>query len=184
MAVYFIFDIYMNEIQLPDIAENSVFYGFNYMIAENANAYDQQCKANVTTTEENHLLIADSFTPMTAIYFDYDLDSNFSNDIYTTADGIFSLFALDHHFNLNELSISEAPDPMDGIAYGEFLDFEEEHADDERFNQMIDEVYNQMELQDLNTEFNSLNFSSNNPHVSAWKFCTICDTYWHSIDDH
>ena len=175
MAVYFIVNIIaLDEIQ-PDIVKNSVYYGTNYMIAENTVDYDNHCKLNVTTVE-NQFSIADSFTPRSIINIDYDIESNLSDCIFSTADGLVSLSALDYQLNFDDLNLSEALELMDTVAYGDFLDNQEEQKDDERFNQLVDEEYDHMDVrEELNVVSHKLEIPPHNPHVSAWQFCMNCD---------
>ena len=183
MAVYFIVNIIaLDEIQ-PDIVKNSVYYGTNYMITENVVEYDNHCNVNVTTVE-NQLSIANSFTPITIINIDYDLESDLSDCVYSTADGLVSLSALDYQLNFEDLISSEALQLMDTIAYGDFLDDEEEHADDEHFNRLVDEAYDHMDVCESTEEFHNLKVPPSNQHVSAWQFCTQCGNYGHLSNEH
>ena len=183
MAVYFIFGTYMQELYLPDMATSSVFYGSTYISAGNVSEFGDECNANVQIVE-NNLNIADSFQPITRIYLEYDMESNLSEHIFIIEDRLISSSTLDHRINFNNMSTNEALDWMDGIAYGELMDLEEENAEDEQLNSLIDDTYQQMEMDELNLNFINLEFTPSNRHVSAYKFCVVCETYGHSESDH
>ena len=107
-----------------------------------------------------------------------------SDDIYTTDDGIFSTSAMDHTLNFTDLTTQESEDLMNAIADGDYMDCTEEDEEEEAFNELIDICYEQMEIDDIHTQFLNTDFIPKNSHISAWAFCTVCDNYGHTECDH
>ena len=100
MSVYFIFGTYVQELYLPDIGTYSVFNGTSYMITEKVTEFENNACYPTITFIENNLHLAKSFQPISSIYFDYDIESVGSDDIYLNLDGLMSLSMIDHRLTL------------------------------------------------------------------------------------
>jgi len=160
------------------------FYETRYAIIEEATHFIVNEGVPNVSIIESVLQTAQSNQCKITIYFDSDLDSIMSDDIYTTDDGIFATSAIDHTLNFEDLTTQEAEDLMHTIADGSYMDWVEEDAEEEAFNKLVDACYEQMELDETNNQFLNNNFIPNNSHISAWAFCTVCDNYGHTECDH
>ena len=134
----------------------------------------------------NHrtLHIAKSFQPVTTINIDYEIDSNCSEEVYSTQEGLVTSSMIDHRLNFEEMSTEEAMDLMEYIADGDFQESLDEEMEDMEFENLIEESYNVIEFYNHNEEFINMNFQPVNSHVSAWSYCTVCQSYGHAEDDH
>ena len=162
----------------------AAFYETRYArIEKTKNFMVSECFANVTITE-SVLIEAQSNQCKITIYIDSDMDSILSDDIYTTDDGIFAASAIDHTLNFEDMTTQEAEDLMNTIADGSYMDWVEEDEEEQAFNKLIDDCYEQMEYNDTNNQFINNNFIPVNLHISVWSFCAVCDSYGHTEADH
>ena len=69
-----------------------------------------ECYPYITTIETLH--IAKSFQPITTINIDYEIDSNCSEEVYSTQEGLVTSSMIDHRLNFEEMSTEEAIDLM------------------------------------------------------------------------
>ena len=72
---------------------------------------------------------------------------------------------------------------MESIAEDELIDNDDEEIEEERFNMLIEQTYNEIDLH-LNMDFINMTFRPTNSHVSIWSYCTVCESYGHSDYDH
>ena len=160
------------------------FYGTRYMLIEKEKTFMvNECFANVTIME-SALNEADSQQHKIMLYYEYDLDSIISDDIYATEDGLLTTSIMDYTLNYTDLTTTEAEELMNSIADGDFMDCCEEDYEEDKFNKLIDEAYDRMEMDDMETMFANIQFVPANKHVSAWSYCCVCDVYGHSEVDH
>ena len=125
MATYFMFNTNTNEIYLHNIATSPVYYGSVYIPIENASEFDMESKATITIMD-NNLVTAGTFQPISIVRIDYEMESNTSEIFFTTDEGLVSSSMLDHHINFANMDTNEVEYWMDGIANGEYMDWEEE----------------------------------------------------------
>ena len=160
------------------------FYETRYARIEKAKSFMvEECFANVTITK-SELNEAESQQHRIMIYYDCDLDSIISDDIYDTEDGLQATSIMDYTLNYEDLTTTEAEELMKSIADGDFMDCCEEEYEEDQFNKLIDEAYDRMEIDDLDSMFANTQFVPANKHVSAWSFCAVCDVYGHLEVDH
>ena len=186
MAAYFVFDNYKKE--MIEIGEYCSFNGTAYMIPEYTQLIEiQEYKATITSVEtgvDTHLTYTISNQPIVILKVEYDLESNNSEDVFQTEDGMIASSALDYRMNFDELTTAEALELMEYIANGDMEDAEEDELEDYNFNAQLDKAYDEMDLTDLNEDFLNMTFVPRNAHVSAWRYCNVCENYGHNESDH
>ena len=183
MSNIYIFCSCMNEIRMIE-SSNNYYNGSVYIKLEQAtNFYQPTFHAAITVIKEE-VHIAEAHVVKIAFYYDCDLDSNISDSIFITEDGLLALSVLDHHLNYDDIDTDDALKIMDTIAYGEYLDEQEQVIEDENFDTMIDEAYLNMGMEDITTLFNNINFVPSIAHISAFAYCDICEIYGHNLENH